>query len=94
MLEAIKSILGITSNVFNDEIVMNIEAAFADMEATTDIDYREQTDPLIFKAVSTYCAWQHNLMHGNAEISEKYKRAYVDQKKALLMSGKYTNFGS
>lgn len=90
MLDRIKSALGITSSVFDEEIEGNIEAALADMEFTTDINYLEQNDPLIFKAITTYCAYQHNLLHGNADVSEKFKTAYEEQKKALLMSGKYS----
>lgn len=90
MLDRIKSALGITSSVFDEEIESNIEAALADMAFTTDINYLEQNDPLIFKAITTYCAYQHNLLHGNADVSEKFKTAYEEQKKALLMSGKYS----
>lgn len=90
MLDRIKSALGITSYVFDEEIEGNIEAALADMAFTTDINYLEQNDPLIFKAITTYCAYQHNLLHGNADVSEKFKTAYEEQKKALLMSGKYS----
>lgn len=92
MLDKIKSAIGITSSVFDAEIEDNIMAALADMEFTTDIDYLEQNDPLILKAVITYCAYQHNLLHGNADLSEKLKKSYEEQKKALLMSGKYTEF--
>lgn len=90
MLEKIKSALGITSSVFDQEIEDNIAVALADMQYTTDINYLEQNDPLIFKAVTTYCAYMHNLLHGNADVSEKFKTAYEEQKKALLMSGKYS----
>ena len=90
MLDKIKSALGITTNFFDEEIESNIEAALADMAFTTDINYLEQNDPLIFKAITTYCAYQHNLLHGNADVSEKFKTAYEEQKKALLMSGKYS----
>ena len=92
MLDKIKSAIGITSSVFDAEIEDNIMAALADMEFITDIDYLEQNDPLISKAVTTYCAYQHNLLHGNADLSEKLKKSYEEQKKALLMSGKYTEF--
>lgn len=92
MLDKIKSAIGITSSVFDAEIEDNIMAALADMEFTTDIDYLEQNDPLILKAITTYCAYQHNLLHGNADLSEKLKKSYEEQKKALLMSGKYTEF--
>ena len=81
MLDRIKSALGITSSVFDEEIEGNIEAALADMEFTTDINYLEQNDPLIFKAITTYCAYQHNLLHGNADVSEKFKPLMRNRKK-------------
>lgn len=90
MLDSIRRALGITSHVFDEEIESNIAVALADMEFTTDINYLEQNDPLIFKAITTYCAYMHNLLHGNADVSEKLKTAYEEQKKALLMSGKYS----
>lgn len=92
MLEKIKKSLGITSSVFDDEITDNISAALADMEYTTDITNLEDTDPLIVKAVQTYCAYQHNLLHGNADLSDKFKTSYEEQKKALLMASFYTTY--
>ena len=64
MLENIKAALGITSSVFDDEISANILVALADMGCTTDITNLDDTDPLITQAVMTYCAYQHNLLHG------------------------------
>jgi len=93
MLENIKAALGITSNVFDDEISANILVALADMGCTTDITNLDDTDPLITTAVMTYCAYQHNLLHGNADLSDKFKDSYESQKKTLLMSSTYTTFG-
>lgn len=90
LLDTIKSAIGITSTVFDREIEGNIETALADMDYTTDINYLEINDPLITKAVTTFCAYQHHLLHGNADLSDKLKKSYVEQKKALLMSGKYS----
>lgn len=91
LLNKIKSALGISeyNTAFDEEIGDNILAALADMEYTTDIAYLEQNDSLVYKAITTYCGWQHNLMHGNADLSEKFKRSYNEQKKTLLMSSKY-----
>lgn len=92
MLEKIKAALGITSSVFNSEITDNIAVALADMNYTTDITNLDDTDSLIIKAVTTYCAYQHNLLHGSADLADKFKTSYEEQKKALLMASQYTTY--
>lgn len=92
MLEKVKLSLGITSNVFDEEITANMETAIADMGYTTDIVNLDDTDSLISKAVTTYCAWQHNLFHGNSDLADKFKTSYDEQKKTLLMAGYYTTW--
>lgn len=88
----IKASLGITSTTFDSEITANISAALADMGYTTDITNLEETDALIIKAVTTYCAWQHNLFHGNMELADKFKESYDQQKATLLMASEYTTY--
>lgn len=92
MLDKVKLSLGITSNVFDEEITANMETAIMDMGLTSDITNLDETDNLIFKAVATYCAWQHNLFHGNSDLADKFKTSYDEQKKALLMSSSYTSW--
>ena len=92
MLDKVKLSLGITSNVFDEEISANMEAAIMDMGLTSDITKLDDTDGLISKAVTTYCAWQHNLFHGNSDLADKFKTSYDEQKKALLMSSGYTSW--
>lgn len=92
MLDKVKLSLGITSNVFDEEITANMETAIMDMGYTSDITNLDETDNLIFKAVATYCAWQHNLFHGNSDLADKFKTSYDEQKKALLMSSGYTSW--
>lgn len=92
MLDKVKLSLGITSNVFDEEITANMETAIMDMGFTSDITNLDETDNLIFKAVATYCAWQHNLFHGNSDLADKFKTSYDEQKKALLMSSGYTSW--
>lgn len=92
MLETIKAALGITSTVFDAEITANIAAALAEMEYTTDIDNVDDTDSLIVKAVTTYCAYQHNLLHGSMDLAERFKTSYDEQKKVLLMASQYTTY--
>lgn len=88
MLEKIKLALGITSTVFDAEITDNIAVALADM-GLTDIVNLDQTDALIIKACTTYCAYQHNLMHGNIDLAEKFKISYDEQKSQLISSSQY-----
>lgn len=92
MLETIKAALGITSTVFDAEITANIAVALAEMEYTTDIDNVDDTDSLIVKAVTTYCAYQHNLLHGSMDLAERFKTSYDEQKKVLLMASQYTTY--
>ena len=92
MLETIKAALGITSTVFDAEITANITVALAEMEYTTDIDNVDDTDSLIVKAVTTYCAYQHNLLHGSMDLAERFKASYDEQKKVLLMASQYTTY--
>ena len=54
MLQKIKAALGITSQVFDEEITDNMAAALADMGKTSDITTLDDTDPIIQKAVTTY----------------------------------------
>lgn len=92
MLETIKAALGITSTVFDDEINENITTALTEMEYTTDITNLDEEDSLIIKAVTTYCAYQHNLFHGNADLADKFKASYDEQKKTLLSASQYSDY--
>lgn len=94
MLEKVKLSLGITSNRFDSEITDNIATALADMGHTSDITNLDDTDSLIAKAVTTYCVWQHNLLHGNADLADKFKKSYDEQKKTLLMASGYTTWSA
>lgn len=91
MMNRVKAFLGITSSVFDEEIQDNIDAALADM-GLTDITNLDTTDPLIYKAVASYCACQHNLAHGNMERSERYKISYDEQKRQLITASDYTTW--
>lgn len=93
MLQKIKAALGITSQVFDEEITDNMAAALADMGKTSDITTLDDTDPLIQKAVTTYCAYQHNMNHGNMDFAMKFKESYDEQKRALITSSDYTTWG-
>lgn len=92
MLQKIKAALGITSQVFDEEITDNMAAAIADMGLTCDITNLDETDPLIQKAVTTYCAYQHNMAHGSMDFADKFKESYDEQKSTLITSSAYTTW--
>ena len=54
MLEAVKTALGISSDVYNDEFTNLIASAKADLQLS-GIVVIEDTDPLMITAVSSYC---------------------------------------
>ena len=54
-----------------------------------NVDYIDQTDPLIIRAVCTYC--RMNL--GNPENYDRLKASYDEQKAQLGMATGYTNWG-
>ena len=71
-----------------------IEAALADM-GITDIKPEVltvfDTDPLIQRAVITYC--RMNFGYQDDINYDRLKASYDEQKSQLLMSGKYTDWG-
>ena len=83
-----------TSTAYNDELVDMIEAALADM-GITDIKPEVltvfDTDPLIQRAVITYC--RMNFGYQDDINYDRLKASYDEQKSQLLMSGKYTDWG-
>lgn len=93
MLTAIKQALGITSSVFDAELRRHMEAAIADL-CLVDIEPEAAvvSDALIRQAVTAYCGWQHNLNHGNLDLSERYEKAYEKQKATFITSSSYTEW--
>lgn len=73
---------------FDDEIEDLVAAALADLPLG-NVDYIDQTDPLIIRAVCTYC--RMNL--GNPENYDRLKASYDEQKAQLGMATGYTNWG-
>lgn len=93
MLAEVKKALGITSGVFDSEIMRNIEAALADLCL---VDITEESavlsDPLVLNAVVSYCGYQHNLLHGSLDLSQRFEAAYEKQKATFITSSKYTEW--
>lgn len=81
---------------YNDELTSLIEAALADL-GITDIDEAklttEDTDPLIERAVMTYCKMNFGFAVLTNDQYDRLKSSYDEQKSQLLMSSSYTNWG-
>ena len=85
-----------TSVTYNDELTDLIQEALDDL-GITDIDEAklttEDTDPLIERAVKTYCKINFGYATLTSDQREWLQKSYDDQKSQLLMSSKYTNWG-
>lgn len=91
MLEKVKLALRIKTKAFDGEIEDLIAAALADLGiagvATDGKDIK--TDPLIIRAVITYC----KLNFGEPEKPERLKLSYDEQKAQLKTATGYTDWG-
>lgn len=96
LLDKIKLTCRVTTHVYDDELTDLINAAFADM-GITDIDSTKLTetniDPLILRAVGTYCKMNFGYATLTADQYTRLKDSYDEQKSQLLMSSSYTSFG-
>lgn len=88
MLEKVKLALRITTEAFDKEIGDLISAALADL-GIAGIVQTDQTDPLIVRAVITYC----KANFGESDSYERLKAAYDEQKAQMQMSTGYTDWG-
>jgi hypothetical protein len=84
MLEKVKLALRITTTAFDSEIDDLISAALADLgiAGVADVD---ETDPLIIRAVITYCKADF----GEPDEYDRLKAAYDEQKAQLQMATGY-----
>lgn len=90
MLEKVKLALRIKSQAFDSEIEDLIAAALADLGLAGVTDAQElEADPLITRAVVTYC----RVNFGEPEDYERMKKSYDEQKAQLSMATGYTNWG-
>lgn len=88
MLNKVKLALRITSTAFDSEIEDLINAALADL-GIAGVATLENTDPLIIRAVTTYC----KANFGQPEEYDRLKTAYDEQKAQLQMATGYTDWG-
>ena len=86
MLEAVKTALGISSDVYNDEFTNLIASAIADLQLS-GIVVIDDTDPLIITAVSAYCQANRGT---DVEKRKAYREMYLAQKRNLMLAHEYT----
>ncbi|WP_059004193.1 head-tail connector protein [Bittarella massiliensis (ex Durand et al. 2017)] len=88
MLEKVKLALRITTTAFDEEISDLIAAAIADLRIAGIVSL-EETDPLIIRAVTTYC----RANFGSPDEYDRLKAAYDEQKAQLQIATGYTDWG-
>ena len=91
MLNKVKLALRITTDAFDDELNDLIAAALADLGLAGVINEggSETTDPLIIRAVVTFCRTNF----GQPDDYERLKAAYDEQKAQLQTATGYTDWG-
>lgn len=87
MLEKVKLTLRITTTAFDGEIEDLISAALADL-GIAGVITEEQDDPLITRAVITFC----KANFGEPDEYDRLKAAYDEQKAQLQMATGYTDW--
>lgn len=88
MLEKVKLALRIKTNAFDGEINDLINAALADL-AAAGITNQDEKDPLIIRAVVTFC----RANFGSPADYDKMKTSYDEQKAMMQMATGYTEWG-
>lgn len=88
MLEKVKLALRIKTTAFDSEINDLIAAALADL-GLAGVTTLIETDPLIIRAVTTYC----RANFGQPEDYDRMKASYDEQKAQLQMATGYTDWG-
>lgn len=84
MLEKVKMALRIKTTAFDSEIEDLIQAALKDLEIA-GVGNKNPDDPLIGRAVITYCA----VYMGLGDQMERMKAAYDEQKAQMQMATGY-----
>ena len=93
MLDKVKLALALSANTFDTELTELITAAVLDLkiaEVNSDAVTSEPTDPLISRAITSYCVYHFELEHGDTNKAERFKAAYDEQKAQLSMATGYT----
>ena len=100
IIDKVKAACRVTSDAYNGELTDLITAALKDIGITdvlpemlvvTTEGGSETLDPLILRAVITYCKMNFGFL--STDQYNKFKASYDEQKAQLLMSSPYTNWG-
>ena len=87
MLDLVKMALRITTDAYDAQLNMLIDAAAKDLKLATGI-VEDTNDALIQQAVCTYCL----LNFGIVDDADRLKKAYDEQKAQLSMATGYTDW--
>lgn len=87
MLEKVKLALRITTDAFDDEITDEIEAACGDLGIVGVSASSETDDPLLIRAITTYCKLHFGELDGN--VYDRLKASYDEQKAQLISATGY-----
>lgn len=93
MLDKVKMALALSATTFDTELAELITAAVIDLkiaEVNSAAVVSEPTDPIVSRAIISYCVYHFELEHGDSVKAEKFKAAYDEQKAQLSMSTGYT----
>lgn len=88
MLEMVRMALRITTTAYDAELTYLIDAAKLDL-GIAGVVLPEELDPLVTKAVITFC----KLSFGLPEDYDRLKRSYDEQKAQLSNATGYTDWG-
>ena len=89
MLDFVKMALRVTTDAFDDQLNILIEAAVADLGIAGVVNIDTTNDPLIKQAVATYCL----LNFGIPDDAERIRRSYDEQKAQLSTHTGHTVWG-
>lgn len=87
MIERVKLALRITTSAFDQEIADLIDAALRDL-GIAGVTNDDITDPLIIRAVVTYCKCNF----GQPDDYDRLKASYDEQKAQMSMATGYTTW--
>lgn len=91
MLELVKKALRITTDSFNDELQLEINAALLDLGVAGVVEgvLSDDADALVKLAVITYC----KMRFGEPDEYDRLKASYDEQKAQLVTCTGYTDWG-
>lgn len=93
LLDDVKVACRVTTDTFNNELTDLINAGLADLGITDinpDILVTSDTEPLVKRAVLTYCKMNFGTLDDG--VYDRLKASYDEQKSQMLMSSDYNGW--